>query len=142
MSGVQPRYMTGPRTFPVAAAIVGGQLVIPDATHQYNVNVAGAGALNVIGVALEDAAPAGTDPATYVYAREPYVAVAVSCQVPVTFAANSNTGDRLKAAANGQVTPWISGTDNPQLVVGTNMDPAGSVLSGAVGLALIEPFGM
>jgi hypothetical protein len=142
MSGVQPRYQNGPRTFPVAAAIVGGQLVIPDVTNHFNVNVAGAAATNVIGVALEDGAPAGTDPATYVFAREATIPVACGVQVLVTYAANSNTGDRLKAAANGQVTPMILGTDAPHLCVGTNTDPAGSVLAAATGLALIEPFGM
>ncbi len=142
MSGVQPRYQNGPRTYPVAAVIVGGQLVIPDATNKYNVNVAGAAATNVIGVALEDAAPAGTDPTTDVAAREVITPVACSVQVLVTYAAISATGDRLKAAANGQVTPMILGTDAPHLCVGTNVDPSGSVAAAAVGLAFIEPFGM
>jgi hypothetical protein len=126
----------------VAAVIVGGQLVIPDATNKFNVNVAGAAATNCIGVAIEDAAPAGTDPTTDVAAREVITPVAYGVQVPVTYAAISATGDRLKCAANGQVTPMVLGTDAPHLCVGTNTDPSGSVGAGAVGLALIEPFGM
>ncbi len=52
------------------------------------------------------------------------------------FAANTTVGAKLKAAANGEGTPWVTGTDGAEKIVGECAEAAG-VTSGAVGLARI-----
>jgi hypothetical protein len=48
----------------------------------------------------------------------------------VTYAANCTFGTLLKAAANGQVTPWVSGTDtNPATIVGRCTQPGGVTIA-------------
>ena len=82
------------------AAVTGGQLV----------NVAGApttaGDPTWLGIAAHDAA-----------IGETVTAFCDDIQRP-TAASNIAAGDRLKAAANGQVTTWVSGTDAADLMVG------------------------
>jgi hypothetical protein len=115
----------GPQTYLVSAVIAPGQVVAADQTVTTNgsetVLVAPVSSLKTIGVALTAAAPAGTDPATDAAARPNWVSVAtVGPMVSgVTFAANAKLGDRLKAAAAGQVTPFVDGTDtDDSLLVG------------------------
>jgi len=141
MSGINPRFGSGPITFDVAAAVTGGQLVIPDGTDNTKINVAGAAAANVIGVALSDAAPAGTDAATDVAARPTQVAVALEGAFNLTYAADAVFGDRLKAAASGQVEPMTLGSDADHLCIGTCLE-AGGVTSGDKGLTWLDPFGI
>lgn len=141
MAAITPIYRGGPYTFPAFSAIAAGQLVIPHTGTSTTIDPAGAAAVNVIGVALNDAAPAGTDPATDLAARPVEVTVAWGVDVQVTYSLAANFGDRLKATAAGQVAPLIIGTDALHLSVGTCTQPGG-VLVGAKGRALIKPFGM
>lgn len=137
MPGVTPRFARGPQTCTVLAQVVGGQLVDGAAG---GVQPSGAGSFVCIGIALEDAIPAATSQAPTVPGAPvavnlaPYpaqVAVASEGIYPVTYAAAATFGQRLIAAANGQVTPAGAAPD-ARTVVGICMEPAG-VGAGAVG---------
>lgn len=132
MSGVNPVLFEGPDTVTVNVAVTGGQLVMPDSTTG-KVKPATAGAATVLGVALEDGAPTSSQtPLNFSIAR-PEIAICYgSVDVRVTYAATTAWGAKLKAAASGQVTPWVSGTDAADLIVGICTEPAG-VSSAAVG---------
>lgn len=133
MSGVLPNTKMGPRTFEVSAAVTGGQLVEVDGTTG-KVKPAGAGSALVLGVAAANAMPAGSDTNNNYATYRPHVAVYYGgYEMPVTYAANAAFGVLLKSAANGQVTPWVSGTDAAGLIVGRCTEPGG-VSSGNVGL--------
>lgn len=131
MAGVPVRLRLGPDTYQVSANVVGGQLVVP--TTGGKVGPAGAGALTVLGVALNDAKPAGSDVNTDFSTVRPDVAVAYApAELRVTYAGAAAFGVKLKPAANGQVAPWVTGTDDPQMIVGICTEPAG-VGAAAVG---------
>lgn len=154
MSGVVPFLKgLGPATYPVgapatagAATVKGGQLVAVDGTDATKVNVAD-GSTPVLGVALYDAAPIPDQSGDQTGYGQPiidisvppgYVAVAYGgVDIPVTYANTAALGDLLKAAAGGQVTPYVSGTDtDATLIVGRCTQPGG-VTAGAVGRARI-----
>lgn len=126
-------FQMGPITREVSAAVTAGQLVMPDGTTQ-KVKPATAGATTVIGVARDDAAPAGSGSATNFATLRPEVAIfQAPYVVKVKFAADCADGVKVIAAAIGQVTPVgaavaLDGTT----VVGYCVEPAG-VLSGAFG---------
>jgi len=151
MAGIPVVTTGGPKTFTPAdnVTIKAGQLVA--ATTGGRVAVAGSGSLKVLGVALTDAiAPedttseaSGTPPTLAAVPQATTVAVAYGgAEVPVTYAANANFGDKLVAAANGTVTPFTgfaAGQDqanvNFALIVGICTEPAGVTVSEqAVGL--------
>lgn len=143
MSGVIPRQQLGPDTFEVSAAVTGGQLVVP--TTGGKVGPAGAAAANVLGVALNDAQPAGSAPTNPINTGwpSPQVAVARDCDIRVTYATGANFGDLLVSAANGQVspvaavtTPTAADVTNTRAIIGRCTEPAG-VTAGAVGRARI-----
>jgi hypothetical protein len=151
MAGVLPIHEHGPVTFEVSAAdaIVGGQLVESDSGSPAAVHVAGAGSILVIGVATNDAVgssysqtttvPGTTAPTVNAALLTNYVAVAASGVYPLSYAASANFGQRLKAAANGTVTPFTGG-ETPNELVGICYEPAGVTVSssavvGAVRLA-------
>lgn len=133
MAGAVPVFDNSPVTCDVVAAVTGGQVVetrAPSgAATQHPCGPAGAGSVTVLGVALIDATNAGQS-ATLATPLPPATVVAVQGVVPVTYAAAATYGALLKAAASGQVTPWVTGTDNPSLVIGKCMETAG-VASGA-----------
>lgn len=130
MSGVNPVLFEGPDTVTVNVAVTGGQLVMPDSTTGA-VKPATAGATTVLGVALEDGAPASSQTNLNFSTARPQVAVCYSSvDVRVTYAANCAWGVKLMAAANGQVTPYVAGTADQ--IVGICTEPAG-VTSGNVG---------
>jgi len=132
MSGVTVKFEHGPATYTVAEAVTGGQLV--EARASSVVGVAAAGSVKVLGVALKDATNA-TPATTDSYPLPSTVPVARGVTVRVTYAAAANFGDKLIAAASGQVTP-AGATPDARTVVGQCTEPAG-VSSGAVGLARI-----
>lgn len=144
MSGVTPRYtVDAPITYTVKSdkAVVGGQLL--EVVSGGVVQPASAGSATVVGVATKNAR--GTyDPYSETSEGDFLMdASGVGNQVTaergyfkVTYAANATVGAKLKAAADGQVTPWASGTDDASLIVGTCAESAG-VTAGAVGLARI-----
>lgn len=132
MSGVNPNLFDGPDTMSVNVAITGGQLVMPDTGGK--IKPATAGATTVLGVALMDGQPASAQSNLVFSTARTEVSVAYGdVDINVTYAANAAWGQKLKAAANGQVTPWVTGTDTaPEQIVGICSAPAG-VLSGNVG---------
>lgn len=150
MSAVPMVTKTGPRTFIPVEAILGGQLV--EARAAGRIGVAAAGSLKVLGVAVTDATSPEltvTTPTT-VNGRQVLntallptnVGVAYGgIEVPVTYAAAAAFGDRLIAAAGGQVTPMpvasaaptTADVNNGRALVGVCTAPAG-VAAAAVGL--------
>lgn len=129
---------TGPKSYPALEAVVGGQLVEGRAGAA-GVGVAAGGSVRVQGVALNDAvATLVTDPVNGVLDTAPTgtrVNVARGLEAPVTYAAATEFGDALIAAANGQVTP-AGATPDARTIVGRCTEPGG-VAAGAVGLAWI-----
>lgn len=142
MSGNLPHYQfRGPANYQVSALVTGGSLVVADGSSATTVSTAGAGAINVLGVAGNDASPIVSQAGNTTGYGSPLVDVsvlsdytAVYCggvDIHVTYAAAATFGVLLKAAANGQVTPWVSGTDTlPATIVGRCTQPGG-VAAGA-----------
>lgn len=138
MSAINPRYTDGPVSYPVSAVVAGGQLVAADqtVTSASTVTPAGAASLLCVGVALVDAAPAGTDSASDLAARPTETTVAHDVVVPVSYASAAKFGDLLKCAAAGAVTKWVHGTDTDfNTVVGRCLDA--NVSASTVALARI-----
>lgn len=144
MSGVTPRYsVDAPITYTVKSdqAVTGGQLV--EVVTGGVIQPASAGSATVVGVATKNARgtynPYGTTGEGDFLMDASGVGNQVAVErgyFKVTFAANTTVGAKLKAAANGQVTPWVTGTDGAEKIVGECAEAAG-VTSGAVGLARI-----
>lgn len=138
MAGALPTKWTGPDTCEVSVPVSGGQLVVPDGTTG-KVKPSAGGETTVLGVALTDAQPRGSAPTNPIHTNwpSPYTSVAHSgVDIIVTYAAAAPYGARLKAAANGQVTPYVSGTDTADMIVGICTEPRG-VAEGAKGRARI-----
>lgn len=145
MGSILPRYRDG-RTYEAVATVTGGQLVEARAGGIDNPGCgpAAAGSRKVVGVAQKDATPGGNAP------RQPVAGVLDQTLapaevtvygggdgfVPVKYAAAAAFGDRVKAAADGTVTPWVSGTDGADLIVGWCAEKAG-VAQDATGLTKI-----
>jgi len=144
MSGVTPRYtVDAPITYTVKSdqAVVGGQLV--EVVTGGVVQPASAGSATVVGVATKNARgtynPYGTTGEGDFLMDASGVGNQVAVErgyFKVTFAATTTVGAKLKAAANGQVTPWVTGTDGAEKIVGECAEAAG-VTAGGVGLARI-----
>lgn len=135
MSGIPVRTKGGVQSYEVVEAVVGGKLIEARAASQ--VGIAAANSTKVLGVAIADAVPvADFEPAPVngVLNAAPLpnrVGLAKSGdEVPVVYAANASFGQKLKAAAAGEVTPFVSGVDtDPALIVGTCTEPAGVVIA-------------
>lgn len=131
MPGMVPKYKEGPITYEVAAPVTGGQLVIFDGSEPGKVNVAGAAAGFVLGVAATDARPVDdadqsyTTPSGYpahdASVPGPYTAVHHFGCFPLTSAAAVSPGGSVEAAADGQVQPAETGA-----VVGVVVNPGGA----------------
>jgi hypothetical protein len=147
VSGFLPHYRLGPDSYQVSATVYGGTLVVADGSSASTVSTAGANAINVLGVAGNDASPivsqAGNttsygDPLVDISALSDYTAVWHGSDGPVTYAAAATFGQLLKAAASGQVTPWVSGTDtNAATIVGRCTQPGGVAAGATVARARI-----
>lgn len=147
MAGALPHYQHGPDSYQVSATVYGGTLVVADGSSAATVSTAGAGAILVLGVAGNDASPivsqAGNttgygDPLVDVSALPDYTAVHHGVDINVTYAAAATFGVLLKAAASGQVTPWVSGTDtNAATIIGRCSQPGGIAAGATVGRARI-----
>jgi hypothetical protein len=113
-----PRFKPGSTiTLTASAAITGGQLVAVSGDN--TVAPAGAGSAAVIGQAANDTA-SGAPVAIHTSGHAVHVATA---------AAIVTAGAPLKSAAAGQVTPWVSGTDGAQLIVGIALAGAAAAAS-------------
>lgn len=148
MSAVSQVTKTGPRTYTPAEPIIGGQVV--EARPAGRIGVAAAGSVHVLGVALTDAqSPDAFQANPVIINGRPVLNAAIlphvvgvafaGIEVPVTYAVAALFGDRLVAAANGQVTPAPTGTatapttPDARTIVGICTAPAG-VAAGAVDL--------
>jgi hypothetical protein len=144
MPGSLPHVKHGPDSYQVSAQVLGGQLVVADASPATTVSVAGAGssshgALNVLGVAGNDAAPipnqAGDttgygQPLVDISVLPDYVSVYHGADMHVTYAIDCDFGTLLKSAASGKVTPWVSGTDTlAETIIGRCTQPGGVVVA-------------
>jgi len=139
---------TGPKSYPAAETITGGQLVEGRAASV--AGVAADGSVRALGVALNDAvAVLVTEPVNGVLNTAPTgtrVNVARGEELSVTYAEAAAFGDRLVAAAAGAVRPWraadpdgagpLTADTDPRAIVGRCTELAG-VAAGAVGLAWI-----
>lgn len=145
MSGVR-RYLSqeGPETYPVSEAIKGGMIVAGHTDGKARKGTAGD--TKVLGVAEIDAKPATSGITTDADGFETINISPISEVVtvgfgryPVTYAADCAFGKALKAAANGTVTPWVTGVDAADLIIGYCDEPAGVVVAtNAKGLANIS----
>ena len=139
MPGQVPWLTTGPETCEVVENVIGGQLVEYRAASK--VGVAAANSAVVAGWATQDAAPStASSTATDAWGNtvlttslpSQYLAVQKVGTVKVTAAATLTAGTVVKAAANGQVVAWVSGTDGAEKIVGRVVE-AGGITNGAVG---------
>lgn len=125
------------RQYPVSAAVTAGQIVETAVVSSADVaRPAGAGSVTVVGVALTSATnnDTSTGSALNVFPEPTNVTVLGHGEAYVTYAASATVGQSLKAAANGQVTPWVSGTDAANLIIGYC---TASTTSGNIGPAYI-----
>lgn len=152
MAGVNKVRVGHDDIYEATAVIEGGQLVVPAAgatnAGVQGIAVAGAAAANVLGVAGRRAEPVasqgltGTDadgyPFVYPNPVSELTVVYKRCVVEVTYAAvAAGFGVKLKAAANGTVTPLVVGTDADSLAVGECRVVGGMGAGGGKGLAYI-----
>lgn len=153
MAGVNKVRIGHDDVYEAVDPVQGGQLVVAKAGATnpgvQGITPAGAGALNVLGVAARAAEPladqnlSGTDsdgyPVAYPNPVNELTAVYKRAVVPVTYAAVAvGFGNKLKAAANGTVTPFVDGTDtDASLIVGECRVVGGMGAGGGVGLAYI-----
>ncbi len=138
MSGVGVVFKQGPKTYtPADNSVVKGGDVLAAGTAGRCV-VAGAAALNVVGVALNDAiapedvvtAASGTPPTLGAVPQATKVAVAYGgMEVDgVTFTADCAEGLALVAAANGDVSA-AGATPDARTIIGWCAEPGGVVVA-------------
>ncbi|MFV8301291.1 hypothetical protein ACNQP7_31835 [Mycolicibacterium fortuitum] len=138
MSGVAVVFKQGPKTYtPADNTVVKGGDVVAAGTGGRCV-VAGAAAVNVLGIALNDAiapedvvtAASGTPPTLAAVPQVTKVAVAYGGQEVdgVTFTADAAEGVALVAAANGDVSP-AGATPDARTIIGWCAEPGGVVVA-------------
>lgn len=136
MAAVNPRFGEAQAlsiSYTAVEALSGGALV-ERRTGARKVGLAGAGSLVVAGVAHQDVVAAATARYDQVKVDEELALnVFRHCVILVTYTAAATVGQKLIAAANGQVTP-AGATPDARTVIGECFDATGI---GAVGLALI-----
>lgn len=144
----------------VDANVAGGQLVVPSTTTTESgcqgATPAGANATNVLGVASADAVTKanrdalttsttggpGAYPLTDVSVPPATFTVYEHAETLVNYLAGTAVpyNAPIKAAAVGQVTLWVAGTDAPERAVGRCRVIGGMGTGGGAGHALIAPF--
>lgn len=129
---------TGPKSYPVAETVLGGQLV--EGRVASKIGVAAAGTFKCLGVAIDDAvATLVTDPVNGVLNTGPLptrAAVARGIEAPVKYAAAAAFGDKLIAASLGRVTP-AGATPDARTIVGECTELAGVTVVDSVAMAWI-----
>lgn len=131
MSGVYPVTQLGPDTYTVSATVTGGQLVFPDSSNPGMVKPTTGAVDGVLGVALNDAVPAGSGSNTAFGTAPSTTSVAYGpATVQLTASGNIVFGALVSSAAAGAVTS--GGTPTYDLIVGRCVEPAG-ITSGAKG---------
>lgn len=144
MTGIIPKFESGPVTYEVVEQVIGGQLV--EARTGSKVGVAAAASVKVLGVATTDATPTPPGSTTDAFGNpvismvpiDKYTAVGGNGRIyPVTYSANAAFGDKLVATANGTVAP-AGATPDARTIVGECREPGGVVIAtNAKGLAKI-----
>ena len=126
------------KSYPVSGPITGGQLVYAAPLSSVDtLYVAGANALNVLGVAITDGNTAANESATDAVPADQTVTVGTHGEYYVTYAAAATVGQLLVAAAAGAVTPYTAGTSTLDEIVGRC---TASTAASAVGPAYIGAF--
>lgn len=139
MSGVAVVFKQGPKTYtPADNTVVKGGDVVAAGTAPGRCVVAGATALNVVGIALNDAiapedvvtAASGNPPTLAAVPQPTKVAVAYGgMEVDgVTYTADCAEGLALVAAANGDVSP-AGATPDARSIIGWCAEPGGVVVA-------------
>lgn len=138
MPGAHRNYERGPATYEVSVAVAGGLLVEPDGTTG-KVKLGTAGSLKILGVALQDGQPDGSNPVSPILdVGWPQKEIAVGygdLDVDLTYTANCAFGTLLVAAAAGKVTPYTpsgGGASTFDQIVGRCTE-TGGVLANAEG---------
>ncbi|MDH6199191.1 hypothetical protein M2272_005859 [Mycobacterium frederiksbergense] len=138
MSGVAVVFKQGPKTGTPASgqSIKGGDVIVAAAAGR--LAVAGAAAVNVLGIALNDAiapeqvvtAASGNPPTLAAVPQPTKVAYAYGGQEVdgVTFTADCAEGLALVAAANGDVSP-AGATPDARTIIGWCAEPGGVVVA-------------
>lgn len=153
MAGVVKTRQGDDDVYEAITAVNGGDLVVPSSVGVTNPTVqgiaqAGATALNVLGVAARRAEPVSSQnltstdadgyPVAYPNPVSELTAVYKHCVTTVVYTAVAVPfGTKLKAAANGQVQAWVSGTDSSAAVIGECRVVGGMSSAGGAGLAYI-----
>lgn len=104
------------KSFVPGVAITAGTLVIVDTSNL--AQIAGAAAKNVMGVCLYNCDTAADFSASLAAPTGDRCVVGMHGEYRVTYAAAAAVGEFLKAAAAGAVTPYVTGTDSYELIVG------------------------
>lgn len=141
MSGAHLNLRLGPAGYEVSAAVTGGQLVEPDGTTG-KIKPATNQSTTVLGVALTDAEPAGTDPTNplnVAWARPNVSVLYAPNDVDVTYSAAATFGQRLVSSGSGQVRPYAPAAtpaDTVDMIVGvcTAADGVGAAAVGRMRL--------
>lgn len=130
MTAVKPYLQLGPATYEVNVAVAGGQLVMPDATTG-KIKPATAAATTVLGVASDDAAPAGSGSSLDYGTLRPHVAVySAPAEVSVLVSGSTDVlfGQKVIAGATGTVVPvGAAAAADGTTVVGYCTQPGGIV---------------
>lgn len=126
MPGVIPSLRHGPASYQFLAnsgSITGGNLVVPDPTNSGGIITAGAGAVDVLGVAGLDAGlrtnQSGVQP-TNLAQQSPWIPVYYGVEIPVVYGGSCDFGRLLVAGANGTVVPYTP----PDVGGGTIANPS------------------
>lgn len=140
MTAIQMQRRFPEFSLPPNAAISGGVLVIGAVVSGVDtLEVAGALALNVLGVALidgtTDALIASTTPLV-AWPEADRITIGAHGIFPVTYTANCTVGTWLVAGAAGAVTPYTAGTSTFDEIVGYCTQSI-TISAGAVGFAYI-----
>jgi len=146
MANAVPAYESGPITYQVNQAVVGGQIVQLDTGGM--VKPAVANSVIALGVATKDAIPTGTNQNPTVVGVpqsinlspiSAYTAVAMTGVWRLTNGGGGALalGDLVVCAASGAVQKYTAGTSTFDQIIGKCVDPAG-IAAGQVGLILID----
>lgn len=130
MPGAHMNLRLGPATYTVSQAVLGGQLVEPDGTTGM-IKPATAASAKVLGAAMSDAQPAGTNPTSPLNVgwQQPEVAVAYGpADVDLNYTGAAAFGQLLVSDANGAVKARTAETYD--LVVAKCTEPGGVSAAG------------
>lgn len=134
MSAIAVIRRFGEFSLPPNGPITGGQLVVGAVVGGVDTaEVAGASATNVLGVCLLDCDTQADISPTDAFPAADRCTIGAHGEFQVTYAAAANVGDKLVAAANGQVTPSTTASAAEQVGYCTQTTAAGAVGNAYIG---------